>query len=105
MNKYRNNRNFCYGRELILPESPPFFWAVSPFKINEKSLGFGNPQWECRPFFMLEDKEVTVVVNEVKKEFLDHVIPFWEKLIDENNEGYYGLLDYDLKLDKTAEKG
>ena len=105
MNKYRNNRNFCYGRELILPESPPLFWAVSPFKINEKSLGFGNPQWECRPFFMLEDKEVTVVVNEVKKEFLNHVIPFWEKLIDENNEGYYGLLDYDLKLDKTAEKG
>lgn len=46
-----------------------------------------------------------MVIDEIKKEFLNHVIPFWEKLIDENYGGFYGLLDYDLKLDETAEKG
>lgn len=46
-----------------------------------------------------------MVIDEVKKEFLEHVIPFWENLIDEDNGGFYGWLDYDLRLDKKAEKG
>lgn len=46
-----------------------------------------------------------MVVHEVKEEFLSHVIPFWESLADRDNGGYYGLLDYNLKLDKAAEKG
>lgn len=46
-----------------------------------------------------------MVVEEVKKEFKEHVIPFWQGMIDKEYGGYYGLLDYDLNLDKKAEKG
>lgn len=46
-----------------------------------------------------------MVINEVKNEFVKHVIPFWEALIDENYGGFYGWLDYDLKLEPRAEKG
>ena len=41
----------------------------------------------------------------MKKEFNDHVIPFWKGMIDEEKGGYYGLVDYNLNLDKDAEKG
>lgn len=33
------------------------------------------------------------------------IVPFWKNLRDEENGGYYGYMGYDLKLDKTAEKG
>ncbi|MGN0496248.1 MAG: AGE family epimerase/isomerase [Lachnospiraceae bacterium] len=46
-----------------------------------------------------------MVIDEVQKEFLDHVIPFWENLIDEDYGGYYGMLDFSLRLDKEAPKG
>lgn len=46
-----------------------------------------------------------MVIDEVKEEFINHVIPFWEGLKDEDNGGFYGLLDYNLKLDKMAPKG
>ena len=35
----------------------------------------------------------------------DNIIPFWLALRDEENGGFYGYMDYDLKLDKHAEKG
>lgn len=41
----------------------------------------------------------------MKKEFEEHVIPFWESLIDKEYGGYYGEMDFDLKLDKEAVKG
>lgn len=33
------------------------------------------------------------------------LLPFWKALRDEENGGYYGYMDFDLNLDKTAEKG
>ncbi len=33
------------------------------------------------------------------------LIPFWKNLRDEENGGYYGYMDFDLNLDKKAEKG
>ena len=39
------------------------------------------------------------------EEVTGHIIPFWKKLRDDEYGGYYGLLSYDLKLDKKAEKG
>lgn len=40
------------------------------------------------------------------KEHLEKVIlPFWKNLKDDEFGGYYGLLDYDLKLDTKATKG
>lgn len=43
--------------------------------------------------------------NEVETELKEHIIPFWLKLKDEEHGGYYGYLDFDLKLDKKYEKG
>ena len=33
------------------------------------------------------------------------IVPFWKNLRDDENGGYYGYMDFDLQLDKTAEKG
>lgn len=33
------------------------------------------------------------------------LLPFWQKLRDEEHGGYYGYMDFDLSLDKHAEKG
>ena len=45
----------------------------------------------------------------MKKEMYSHlthgIIPFWKGLRDDEYGGYYGLLSYDLKLDKSAVKG
>lgn len=46
-----------------------------------------------------------MIINEVKKELTEHIIPFWAGLKDEENGGFYGFMDYDLNLDKKAEKG
>ena len=35
----------------------------------------------------------------------DTIVPFWLALRDEENDGFYGYMDYDLQLDKHAEKG
>ena len=51
------------------------------------------------------DREITNMLNEIKKELTDHIIPFWMNLRDNENGGYYGYLDYDLALDKKAVKG
>lgn len=45
------------------------------------------------------------MVREVKKHLKECIIPFWKSLRDDEYGGYYGYLDYDLKLDKKAEKG
>ena len=44
-------------------------------------------------------------VEELKKELVEDIVPFWEGLKDDENGGFYGYLSYDLKLDKEAEKG
>lgn len=33
------------------------------------------------------------------------ILPFWMNLRDDEHGGYYGLVDFDLQMDKTAEKG
>ena len=43
------------------------------------------------------------------QEMMDHLnnklIPFWERLRDDENGGYYGYMGYDLKTDMTFSKG
>ena len=46
-----------------------------------------------------------MIIEEVKKELTGHIIPFWNKLRDDENGGFYGFMGYDLKLDKQADKG
>lgn len=43
--------------------------------------------------------------NEIKNELLNHIIPFWNNLKDEENGGFYGYVGYDLSIDKKADKG
>jgi mannobiose 2-epimerase len=50
------------------------------------------------------DKENQLAL-EARKELTEHIIPFWMGLRDDGYGGYYGMLDYSLKLDKKAVKG
>ena len=45
------------------------------------------------------------MVEEVKDHLQNQIIPFWKNLRDDEFGGYYGWMDYDLKLDKKAVKG
>ena len=45
------------------------------------------------------------MVNEIRNELINHIIPFWDSLEDKENGGFYGFMDNNLKLDKNAEKG
>ena len=46
-----------------------------------------------------------MMVEEIKNHLTDCIIPFWKKLRDDENGGYYGYMDYDLQVDKKAVKG
>lgn len=46
-----------------------------------------------------------MIISEVKNELENHIIPFWKSLKDEENGGFYGFMDYELNLDKNADKG
>jgi cellobiose epimerase len=43
--------------------------------------------------------------DEVTMELTEHILPFWMRLKDEENGGIYGEVNYDLEIDKQAEKG
>jgi len=45
------------------------------------------------------------MVENAKKMLNDEIVPFWHKLRDDEYGGFYGLLDYELNLDKKAVKG
>ena len=45
-------------------------------------------------------------IKQAAETMLNNVIlPFWMNLKDETYGGYYGLVDFDRKVDKTADKG
>lgn len=50
-------------------------------------------------------KALLKMKQELSQELQNHILPFWESMIDEKYGGYYGLLDCDLNLDKKADKG
>lgn len=41
-----------------------------------------------------------MMVEEIKANLTDCIIPFWKAARDEEYGGYYGWMDYDLKVDK-----
>lgn len=43
--------------------------------------------------------------EEVEKHLRDSLIPFWKGLKDDKYGGYYGYADFDLNVDREAEKG
>lgn len=43
--------------------------------------------------------------NEIEEHLTDTILPFWMKLIDVENGGFYGQIDFNLTIDKEADKG
>lgn len=43
--------------------------------------------------------------SEIKNELVNNILPYWKSLKDDEFGGYYGFMDCDLNLDKTAPKG
>lgn len=43
--------------------------------------------------------------KEVENHLINDIIPFWKNLRDDVYGGYYGFMDYDLKVDEKAVKG
>lgn len=50
-------------------------------------------------------QDIRAFASNVKKHLTEKIIPFWKSLRDDEYGGYYGWLDYDLKLDRKAVKG
>ena len=48
---------------------------------------------------------MAVLVNECKKELTERILPFWNKLRDDENGGFYGFMNNNLEVDKKAHKG
>lgn len=48
--------------------------------------------------------DVITLKAEFKDELENNILPFWKNLYDENGS-YYGLVDFDLNIDKAALKG
>ena len=42
---------------------------------------------------------------EFKKELNERILPFWMKLLDYDNGGSYGIVDYNLTTHKDSHKG
>jgi len=45
------------------------------------------------------------MIDEIRAELIDHIIPFWNGMADYKNGGFYGYMSRDLVTDKTADKG
>ena len=45
------------------------------------------------------------LAEEVKSELVNHIIPFWNSLRDDEKGGFYGFMDCNLQLDKDAPNG
>ena len=45
------------------------------------------------------------IISQLHKEFEYHLFPFWEGLIDRENGGFYGEVDFKLNLHRDAPKG
>lgn len=45
------------------------------------------------------------MIREIRRQLEEGIIPFWKKLKDEENGGFYGEVDYNLNIDKGAYKG
>ena len=46
-----------------------------------------------------------MIVQSVREHLEQKILPFWEKLKDEENGGFYGYMDNNLILNRTADKG
>ncbi|MCL1903105.1 MAG: AGE family epimerase/isomerase [Oscillospiraceae bacterium] len=47
---------------------------------------------------------IFIMKEEIRKELTEHIIPFWDALIDVENGGFYGSVNHDLIVDKGGFK-
>ena len=52
----------------------------------------------------MKNAETMKMREEIKNHLINGIIPFWKGMRDNEFGGYYGWLDYNLNLDKKAEK-
>src|SRR5690625_5688867 len=45
------------------------------------------------------------ITMEMRSELINHILPFWMKLIDKENGGFFGQVDFNLQIDRQADKG
>jgi mannobiose 2-epimerase len=45
------------------------------------------------------------MINDVRAHLTDSIVPFWRNLKDEEHGGFYGRVDFNLEVHKTADKG
>lgn len=45
------------------------------------------------------------MINEIRAELTDHIIPFWNSLADYGNGGFCGYVSHNLETDETRDKG
>ena len=50
-------------------------------------------------------EELTYIKQAARRMLEGNIVPFWLKLMDQENGGFYGFMDYDLQVDRKAEKG
>ncbi len=43
--------------------------------------------------------------KEMEQHLINHILPFWQHLMDRENGGFYGLVEEDLTIDQRAMKG
>lgn len=46
-----------------------------------------------------------MLADDCRKELTERIIPFWNRLRDDENGGFYGSMDNSLNVDKKADKG
>lgn len=46
-----------------------------------------------------------MLVNEVKQEAVNHILPYWMRLKDDKNGGYFGYVDQELNVNEMYQKG
>ncbi len=46
-----------------------------------------------------------MLADKCRKELTERILPFWNRLRDDENGGFYGFMDNGLNVDKTADKG
>lgn len=46
-----------------------------------------------------------MLADKCRKELTERIVPFWNRLRDDENGGFYGFMDNGLNVDKTADKG
>lgn len=50
-------------------------------------------------------REVAMLAVEMKNHLTEKLLPFWKGMKDEENGGFYGAMNYDLEIQRNAEKG